>query len=146
MMAAMKAVRQDVHEEAPDKLMRGKSHEARAPAAAVVPVGECDFIVIDGKKPGIGDGGSMRVASEIGEHVLGVRRKAAWHRRRRSFAAKSARARRKRRARQTEPDRRRRGGRSSTARARTTGSSACRRSIARRRGWRRRPTGGWRRA
>lgn len=71
MTDAMEAVRQDVHEEAADKLMRGKSHEAGAPAAAVVPVGECDFIIIDGEEPGIGDGGSMRVASEIGKHALG---------------------------------------------------------------------------
>jgi hypothetical protein len=57
MTDAMEAVRQDVHEEAPDELMRGKTHDAGAPDAAVVPVGERDFIVIDGEEPRIGDGG-----------------------------------------------------------------------------------------
>ena len=51
--------------------MRGKSHDAGAPAVAVVPAGECDFIVIHNEETGIGDRGSMRVASEIGEHALG---------------------------------------------------------------------------
>ena len=71
MTDAMEAIRLDVHEETSDELMRGKSHDAGAPAVAVIPIGECDFIVIDNEEPGIGDRGSMRVASEIGEHALG---------------------------------------------------------------------------
>jgi hypothetical protein len=46
----MKAVRQDVHEEASDELMRGKAPDAGASAATVVPVGERDFVV-DGHEP-----------------------------------------------------------------------------------------------
>jgi hypothetical protein len=68
---AMEAVGQDVEKEAPDELMRGKTHEAATPTAAVVPIGKCDFGVVDGHEPGIGDGGAMGVAGEIGQHALG---------------------------------------------------------------------------
>ena len=68
---AMEAVGQDVQRKASHELMRGEAHDAGAPAAAVVPVGEADFLVVDGKEPGIGDCRAMRVAGEIGEHALG---------------------------------------------------------------------------
>jgi hypothetical protein len=60
----MEAVGQDVEQEASHELLRGKTHDAGAAAAAIVPVGERNFIVIDGHEPGISDGGSMRVAGE----------------------------------------------------------------------------------
>jgi len=66
MTDAVETVGQDMHEEAADELLRGRPHDAGAPAAAVVPVG--DFIVIDGKKPGIGDSGC--VAGTIGQDAL----------------------------------------------------------------------------
>lgn len=68
MTDAVETVGQDMHEEAADELLQGRPHDAGAPAAAVVPVGECDFIVIDGKKPGIGDSGC--VAGTIGQDAL----------------------------------------------------------------------------
>ena len=71
MTDAMKAVGQDVQKKAPDELIAGEAHEAGASAAAVVPVGERNFLVIDGHEPGIGDGGAVRIAGEIGEHALG---------------------------------------------------------------------------
>ena len=68
---AVKAVGQDVEQETPDELVRGEAHDAGAPAATIVLVGERDFIVADDYEPRIGDGGSMRVAGEIGEHARG---------------------------------------------------------------------------
>jgi hypothetical protein len=68
---AMKAVRQDMQEEAPDELWRSKTHEAGPPAAPVIFVGERDFLIAEGHEPGIGDGGPMGVAGEIGQHPLG---------------------------------------------------------------------------
>jgi hypothetical protein len=71
MTDAMKAVGQDVQKEAPDELMASEAHEASASAAAVVPVGERNACVVDGREPGIGDGGAVRIAGKIGEHALG---------------------------------------------------------------------------
>ena len=69
---AVKAVGQDVEEKAADELVRGKPHDAAAPAAAIILVGECHFIFVDGDEPRIGDRGAMRVAGEIGKHSLGA--------------------------------------------------------------------------
>ena len=69
---AVKAVGQDVEEKAADELVRGKLHDAAAPAAAIILVGECHFIFVDGDEPRIGDRGAMRVAGEIGKHSLGA--------------------------------------------------------------------------
>ena len=71
MTDAMEAVGQDVEEKAADELVRAQAHDAAASAAAIVLVGERDLLVIDGHEPGIGDGGAVRVAGEIGEHALG---------------------------------------------------------------------------
>jgi hypothetical protein len=68
---AVEAVGQDVQQETADELVWGEAHDAGAPAATIVLVGERDFIVVDDHEPRIGDGGSMRVAGEIGEHALG---------------------------------------------------------------------------
>ena len=51
--------------------MRGEAHDAGAPAATIVLVGERDFIVVDDCEPRIGDGGAIRVAGEIGQDALG---------------------------------------------------------------------------
>ena len=48
---AVKAVGQGVEEKAADELVRGKPHDAFAPAAAIVLVGERDMIVVDGDEP-----------------------------------------------------------------------------------------------
>ena len=60
---AVKAVGQNVEEKAADELVRGKPHDAAAPAAAIILVGERHFIFVDGDDPRIGDRGSMRVAA-----------------------------------------------------------------------------------
>jgi hypothetical protein len=68
---AVEAVGQDVEEKAADELVRGEAHDGFATVATIVLVRERDFVVADGHQPRIGDGGSMRVAGEIGEHALG---------------------------------------------------------------------------
>jgi hypothetical protein len=60
---AMKAVGQGVEEKAADELVRGEPHDAAAPAAAIVLVGERHLIVVDGDEPRIGDRRAMGVAS-----------------------------------------------------------------------------------
>ncbi len=67
----VKAVGQDVEEKATDELVRCKPHDAAAPAAAIVLVGEGHPIVVDGDEPRIGDRGAMGVAGEVGQHSLG---------------------------------------------------------------------------
>jgi len=69
---AVEAVGQDVKQEPSDELVRGEPHDAFAPAAAIVPVGERHAIVVDGDEPRIGDRGAMGVAGEIGQHPLGA--------------------------------------------------------------------------
>ena len=69
---AVEAVGQDVEEKAADELVRGKPHDAAAPAAAIVLVGERHLIVVDGDEPRIGDRRAMRVAGEIGQYALGA--------------------------------------------------------------------------
>jgi len=68
---AVEAVGQDVQQETPDELVRGEAHDGGTPAATIVLVGERDVVVADGHEPRIGDGGSVGVASEIGEHAFG---------------------------------------------------------------------------
>ena len=69
---AVEAVGQDVEQETPDELVWGEAHDAGAPPATIVLVGERDFIVVDGDKPRIGDRRAMRVAGEIGQYPLGA--------------------------------------------------------------------------
>ena len=71
MTDAVEAVGQDVEQEAPDELVRGKPHDAFSPGAAIVLVGERHLVVVDGDEPRIGDRGAMRVAGEIGQYALG---------------------------------------------------------------------------
>jgi hypothetical protein len=67
---AMEAAWKRVQQEATDELVRFQAQDAATPAAIVF-VGEGDFIVGDGDEPGIGDGRAMRVAGEIDQHALG---------------------------------------------------------------------------
>jgi hypothetical protein len=71
MTDAVEAVGQDVQQEPPDELVRGKPHDAFSPGAAIVLVGERHLVVVDGDEPRIGDRGAMRVAGEIGQYALG---------------------------------------------------------------------------
>ena len=72
MTDSVEAVGQDVREKAADKLVRGEPHDAFAPGAAIILVGERHLAVADGYEPRIGDGGAMGVAGEIVEHALGA--------------------------------------------------------------------------
>ena len=68
---AVEAVWKRVQQKATDELVRLQAQDAGTTAAAIVFVGEGDFIVGDGDQSGIGDGRAMGVAGEIGQHALG---------------------------------------------------------------------------
>ena len=151
---AVKAVGQDVEEKTTDELVRGKAHDAAAPAAAIILVGERHFIFVDGDEPRIGDRGAMGVAGEIGKHSLGsaerrlgVDDEGALAQRAHALGESGGLGERGQIAEEAEfaaterrlPSRRGTGGgRSSTGRGRRAGSWVCRRPIAGRRGRRRR--------
>ena len=72
MTDAVKAVRQDVQQEAADELVRIERHDA-VTGPSVAPVifpFEADTLAIEGDEAGIGDGDTMSVAGEIGEHLI----------------------------------------------------------------------------
>lgn len=73
MAHAMEAVGQDVEEEAPDELVGREANDlvALASPTAVVLPSERDVILIQGEETAVGDGDTMGVAAEIGEHLLG---------------------------------------------------------------------------
>jgi hypothetical protein len=69
---AVKAVGQDVKEEAADELVCIERHNA-VTGPSVAPVifpFEADTLAIEGDEAGIGDGDTMGVAGEIGEHLI----------------------------------------------------------------------------
>ena len=71
----MEALGQHVHQEAPDKLVRGKPHRlpaARAVDAIVLPT-ERDAGVVGCNEAAVRDGDTMRVTGEIAQHLLGSR-------------------------------------------------------------------------
>ena len=69
---AMKALRQNVEQEAPDELVGGERHGAvpRPPVAAVILVPEGDAALVKSNEPAVCDGDAMGVASEIGKHCF----------------------------------------------------------------------------
>ena len=69
----MKALRQDVEQEAPDELVGGERHCAvpRQPVAAVILVAEGHAALVERSEPAVRDGDAMGVAGEIGEHRFG---------------------------------------------------------------------------
>ena len=70
----MKAVRQDVKQEAANELVRIERHDAIA-GLALAPVifpFEADAGAIEGDDAGIGDGDAVGIAGEIGEHGIGT--------------------------------------------------------------------------
>ena len=65
---------QDVHEEAADKLVRLERYglAAAGPLDPVVLVPERDAGRVGGDEPAVGDRDPMRVAGQIGQHLLGA--------------------------------------------------------------------------
>ena len=70
---AMEALRQDVHQEAADELVRGERHRLVAGGAvgAIILVSEGDAVVVAGDQSAVGDGDAVGVARQISEHRLG---------------------------------------------------------------------------
>lgn len=70
---AMEAVRQGVHQKAPDELASLERHHfARAVLAIVLPA-EADFAVGQRDQPTVGNYDAMSVTGKIGEHLLRAR-------------------------------------------------------------------------
>ena len=65
---ADEAARQDVLDEAAQKLHRGERHRARLIAVRVVLPLEGDALAVEGAEPVIADGDAMRVAPEVAQH------------------------------------------------------------------------------
>ena len=72
MTDAVKAVGEDMQQKAADELVGREAHDPTAPLAAIVLVGESDIVVAGCDQPRIGDRGTVSVAREIGEHLLGA--------------------------------------------------------------------------
>ena len=72
MADAMKALRGDVEQEAPDELVGAERHCAvpRLPAAVIV-VPEGYAALVESNEATVRDGDAMGVAGEIGEHRFG---------------------------------------------------------------------------
>jgi L-aminopeptidase/D-esterase-like protein len=70
---AMEALRQDVAEEAADKLTRCERHDflARSAARTIILVVECDAVLVERKQSAIGDGNAVGIARQIGKNRLG---------------------------------------------------------------------------
>ena len=73
MADAVKALRQDVEEEAPDELVGGDRHGALALglAAAVVLVAEGDAGLVEGDQPAVRNGDPVGIARQICQDRLG---------------------------------------------------------------------------
>ena len=69
---AMEALRQNVEQEAPDKLVAGERHCAvpGLTVAAVILVAEGHAALVESNEPAVRDGDTMGVAGEIGEHCF----------------------------------------------------------------------------
>src|SRR5260370_523095 len=73
MTDAVKPLRQNVEEEAPDELVGGEGYCAisRLPVAAVILVAKGHVALVESHETAVRDGDAMSVAGEIGEHRLG---------------------------------------------------------------------------
>jgi hypothetical protein len=74
MANAVKAVGQDVRQEAADELVRIERHDAVARfalAPAILPF-EADSGALEGNEARIGDGDAVGIAGEIEEHLVGT--------------------------------------------------------------------------
>ncbi len=72
MTDAMKAVGQDVQQEAADELVRIECHDAVTGLAVLTVIFpfEADTFAVEGDEAGIGDSDTMGIAGEIGEHLI----------------------------------------------------------------------------
>ena len=68
MANADEAARQDVLDEAPEKLHGSERHRARLTVVRVVLPLKRDALAVEGAEPVIGDGDAMRVPSEVAQH------------------------------------------------------------------------------
>src|SRR5260370_22475503 len=73
MTDAVKPLRQNVEEEAPDELVGGEGYCAisRLPVAAVILVAKGHVALVESHETAVRDGDAMSVAGEIGQHRLG---------------------------------------------------------------------------
>jgi hypothetical protein len=65
------AAREDVKQETPEKLIGTKRHEAFPVAVSGVSEAERNFFAVEGDQPVIGDGNTMRISTEVSEHLIG---------------------------------------------------------------------------
>jgi hypothetical protein len=68
---ADEAARQDMKQETAEKLIGTKRHEAFSVAVSGVSEAERDLFAVEGDQPVIGDGNTMRISTEISEHLIG---------------------------------------------------------------------------
>ena len=71
MSNAVQAIRQSVKQETADELISIERHHLPLAVVAIILPSECDTIAIDVDEAGIGDGNSVGVASEVGQHLSG---------------------------------------------------------------------------
>ena len=76
MADAMKAVRHGMQQEPPHEFARRQRHHLGLGVMAVVLPGEADLVVGEPGQPAIGDGDAVGVAAQIGQHLLGPRKRA----------------------------------------------------------------------
>lgn len=74
MSDAMEATRQDMQQEAADKLVGGQGHDLVAFSAVVsiILVAERDAVLVEADQPPVRDGYPVGIARQIGEHCLGT--------------------------------------------------------------------------
>src|SRR5664280_1447767 len=69
---AVEAVRQGVHQKAPDELASLERHRFALAVLAIILPAEADFAVGQRDQSAVGNGDAMGVAGKIGEHLLGA--------------------------------------------------------------------------
>jgi hypothetical protein len=69
---AVETVRQDMEEEAADEVVGGEGHHLGFAGIAVVCPAKADAAVLEREQPAVGDGDTVGVAGEVGQHLLGA--------------------------------------------------------------------------
>ena len=70
---ADEAFGKDVEEEATEELVDGDVEDLDSMTVGVVPVAECDAVILHPQDPAVRERNAMRVAAEVAEHALGSR-------------------------------------------------------------------------